>query len=766
MFSSTFYPMVALFAEEIPPGVMGVLYFLMAFLGIVLLCELIGLRYIPNSRVGIVEKLWSAKGSVEDGRIIALSDEAGYQADLLRGGFHLGFWRWQYRIHKVALVTVPQGKMGYVYARDGQPLQPSQTLGRVVPCNYFQDARAFLGESITEDATQVGQRGRQRAILREGVYAINLALFVVITEDVVYRLNLQGQRELETLMNWQKELRHMDGFSPVVIGALSRQEAEEAGEREPSERRPRARPARAIPATEVKDPFEAEGALAQDNIGIVTIQDGPSLSSGEIIAPAVGNDRNDPNYHNNYQDPEAFLRSGGRRGRQYDPLTDGTYFLNRWFATVEIIPKTLVPIGHVGVVVSYFGRAGRDTSGQSFRHGERVAMGERGVWEKALGPGKYPFNTYAGSIILVPTTNFVLHWITGKSEAHHYDESLRSIDLVTKDAYEPLLPLSVVVHIDYEKAPSVIQRFGDVKKLITQTLDPMLSAYFRDVAHKKTMLELLQQRDSIQSESREELRRKFRDFDIECVDVLIGKPDTAETGGKIETLLEQLRIRQLSIEQIETFERQRAAAEKQRTLSEAQAHAAMQTQLTNSHVQVQIAENQGEADLARARKQAEQRDVSATAERPPRALAGRADRARTLQVGLSEASVLLRKIGSFGDPRLYALSLVAEQLSHSSQPLVPERVFVAGTNGENGSGHMAGQGLLGLLVSLLVAEKSGFQLAESSGMSTLQEFTERMSKEAMESVQQAAMANPASASGPIPTAVLIESSEPAKPAKN
>ena len=66
---------------------------------------------------------------------------------------------------------------------------------------------------------------------------------------------------------------------------------------------------------------------------------------------------------------------------------------------------------------------------------------------------------------------------------------------MTHDAYEPMLPLSVVVHIDYQKAPSVIQRFGDVKKLITQTLDPMLSAYFRDVAHKKTMLELLHERD-------------------------------------------------------------------------------------------------------------------------------------------------------------------------------------------------------------------------------------------------------------------------------
>src|SRR5207245_11099603 len=166
------------------------------------------------------------------------------------------------------------------------------------------------------------------------------------------------------------------------------------------------------------------------------------------------------------------------------------------------------------------GRVGKYLSGTTFRHGERVAEGERGVWERPLGPGKYAFNTYAGNVILVPTTNFVLHWITGKSETHRYDESLRSIDLVTKDAYEPMLPLSVVVHIDYQKAPNVIQRFGDVKKLITQTLDPMLSAYFRDVAHKKTMLQLLQERDEIQREGRAELLNRFHEFDIECVDVL------------------------------------------------------------------------------------------------------------------------------------------------------------------------------------------------------------------------------------------------------
>jgi uncharacterized membrane protein YqiK len=702
---------------------------IVSLLVLIVLAAWLTMRYIPNKQVGVVEKLWSARGSVPEGRIVALDGEAGYQAELLRGGLHFGLWRWQYRVHKASLVTIPQGKIGYVYARDGEPLPPSQTLGRIVESNNFQDARAFLaadGGRLSANAqtaeSRAGQRGRQRAILREGVYAINPALFVVITEDCVYGLrHLLENRENEVVASWQQQLREIDGFNPVIVG----------------------KPVAAA------DPLHAGSTVSVDSIGIVMVHDGPSVAAGEIIAPGVGLNAAEPDYHNNYQDPEAFLRAGGRRGRQYVSLTDGTYFINRWFATVEVIPKTVVPVGYVGVVVSYYGRVGRDTSGDAFRHGERVAEGERGVWERPLGPGKYPFNTYAGQVILVPTTNFVLNWITGWSEAHRYDESLESIDLVTKDAYEPLLPLSVVVHIDYQKAPSVIQRFGDVKRLITQTLDPMLSAYFRDVAHKKTMLELLHQRDAIQAEAREELRRKFREFDIECVDVLIGKPDTAEAGGKIETLLEQLRIRQLSIEQLETYERQRAAADKLRTLNEAQAQAAMQTQLTNARVEVQIAESRGEADLARARKQAEQMVVNsegelgrarrqaeqivltAQAESEKRVLAGRGEAQRILQTGLSEASVLMRKIASFGDPRLYALSLVTQQLRKSKQPLVPERVFVAGGGTETGSA----SGMLGLLVNLLVAEKSGFQPANSEEPGALKELTERITREALETLR-------------------------------
>jgi uncharacterized membrane protein YqiK len=381
-----------------------------------------------------------------------------------------------------------------------------------------------------------------------------------------------------------------------------------------------------------------------------------------------------------------------------------------------------------------------------------VAIGERGVWEKSLGPGKYAFNTYAGSIILVPTTNFVLHWITGKSEAHRYDESLKSIDLVTRDAYEPLLPLSVVVHIDYERAPSVIQRFGDVKKLITQTLDPMLSAYFRDVAHKKTMLELLHQRDEIQKEACDELSRRFRAFDIECVAVLIGKPTHMEGDDKIETLLEQLRQRQLSSEQLETYERRKEAAKKLQELKAAEAQSDMQTALTNAQVQARIAENQGEADLARARKQAEQtvvmaeaalersrreaeqKVVLAEADSRERMLAGRGESQKIMQVGLSEAAVLMRKINSFGDPRLYAVNEVADRLARSEQPLVPQRLFI-NAGGDDGKSPGAG-GLVGLLLSLLVAEKSGFQSPDSPELAGLQALADEMGTQAVERMKQ------------------------------
>ena len=115
------------------------------------------LVYIRNDEVGIVEKLWSLGGSVRDG-FLTLDGRAGYRPEILRGGMHF-LMPFQYRVHKQRLVTVPQGTIGYVFARGGAPLQPGQTLATGGDDISFEDARGFLLGG--------GQRGPQRRILRE-----------------------------------------------------------------------------------------------------------------------------------------------------------------------------------------------------------------------------------------------------------------------------------------------------------------------------------------------------------------------------------------------------------------------------------------------------------------------------------------------------------------------------------------------------------------------------------------------------------------------
>ena len=150
----------------------------------------------------------------------------------------------------------------------------------------------------------------------------------------------------------------------------------------------------------------------------------------------------------------------------------------------------------------------------------------------------------------------------------------------------------------------------------------------------------------------------------------------------------------------------------------------MQSKLTLAKAEIQVAESQGEAELARARKraeqtvvkadgdlasarrQAEQTVLTAEASAKEKIFAGRGEGQRALQIGMAEAAVLLRKVASLGDPRLYADSQVAEQLAKSAQPLVPERLFVTGGGDTtpNGLG-----GPMGLLMTFLLAEKSGLQ---------------------------------------------------------
>lgn len=624
-------------------------------------------RYIPNRRVGIVEKRWSQRGSVTGG-LIALRGEAGYQPGVLRGGLHF-LAALQYKVHVVPLVTIPQGRIGYVFARDGAPLPPMQALASNAKAGSFEDAARFLRDG--------GQRGPQRKILREGTYAINLAQFVVLTAEQLYFLPLE--RDDRGKFSQMAELiRAREGFAPVVIKGTD------------------------------------------DHIGIITVHDGPALADGEIIAPIVGGAVEDAGFHNNFQDPEAFLAAGGRRGRQLQVLVDGTYYLNRLFATVEMMPKTIVEVGQVGVVVSYTGEVGCDLSGVDYKHGELVRRGQRGVWSEPLMPGKYAFNTYAGKVIMVPTTNFILKWIRTESGVHRYDENLSEVSLITKDAFEPSLPLSVVVHIDYRKAPLVIQRFADVKRLVEQTLDPMVSAYFKNIGQTRTLIQLLQDRAMIQKLASEEMQEKFAHYNLELEEVLIGTPTSSAGDKRIEDILTQLRTRQIAEEQVETYARQEKAAVKERELREAEARARQQQQLTESELSIRIEENQGKAEYQRALQQAAQMRAVAEAEGArTRTLAeadaariratGEAEADRSARIGVAQAVAIEEQVRAYGGPQYQltqqVMSRFAEAVQSAGVDIVPK--VVLGGAGDHGTTPNAMEGLLALLLS----DRVGVQLA-------------------------------------------------------
>jgi hypothetical protein len=140
-------------------------------------------------------------------------------------------------------------------------------------------------------------------------------------------------------------------------------------------------------------------------------------------------------------------------------------------------------------------------------------------------------------------------------------------------------------------------------------------------------------------------------------------------------------------------------------------------------------------------------------------LAGRGEAQRIMQVGLSEAAVLMQKVSSYGDPRLFALTHVGTALSKSTQPLVPERVFLSGgdtitrsvSEGQNGNGHdssghgganIATSGLVGMLLQTLLAERTSFANGENAELASLKELTGRLTRETLANMPCRSVAEP------------------------
>jgi uncharacterized membrane protein YqiK len=426
------------------------------------------------------------------------------------------------------------------------------------------------------------------------------------------------------------------------------------------------------------DVFTAEVTnVPPDKVGIVTAVDGSPMPSGEMAAPAVQG-------HSSFQDPDAFRKNGGCRGLQEQIILAGQYNLNPWFVEVKLAELLEVPIGYVGVVVSFVGSNMKDISGEAFTHGNIVPRGGKGVWAEPLYPGKHPLNTDCMRVELVPTTNIVLNWANARTEAHKLDEKLSTICVRSRDGFTFNLDVSQIINIGALKAPWVISRVGSVRNLVNQVLEPLVGNYFRNSAQNYIVLDFLSARSERQKEAREHISKAIAEYDVQAVDTLIG--DITPPAALMDTLT----ARKIAEEQTKTYDVERLAQETRKTLEAEKALAEKQREMVNEEQNIVIAqrkaqsavkyaEGESTATSTRAAGEAEAIRRRGTAEAEIVAIKGESEARAVQAIGLAKAEAARKGVEAMGE--YFGLLQIFTILAERGIRLTPDVLVTGGDKG-------------------------------------------------------------------------------------
>jgi len=462
--------------------------------------------------------------------------------------------------------------------------------------------------------------------------------------------------------------------------------------------------------------------IQESMVGIVTTLDGMPIEDGQIAGHDVVG-------HNNFQNFDTFLNNGGNRGLQPQVILAGSYNINPWAVQLEETPMTEIPIGYVGVVISFIGQEGQDLTGSDFKHGNIVQKGQKGVWLEPLGPGKYPINKYTMKVELVPTTNLVLNWASARSEAHNLDKNLSTITVRSKDGFPFNLDVSQIIHVPTTEAPKVIARFGNMINLVSQVLEPTIGNYFRNSAQDSDVIAFLSTRKERQDSAKFHIKKVLDEYNVNAVDTLIGDITPPES------LMKTLTDRKIAEEQKVTYETQKKAQETRQGMEKETAIADMQKEIVSAQQSVEIAEKtanaavkksegeaasvklavsaEAEATKLRAHAQAEATKAKAeadslsiklraAAEAEQISLTGNAEAEKILAIGKSTAESYELSVKALGNEN-FTRYKITEELAKGNIKLIPDVLIGGGQNGNSGT---ALDGLLGLKLMEMMDPKT------------------------------------------------------------
>lgn len=180
--------------------------------------------------------------------------------------------------------------------------------------------------------------------------------------------------------------------------------------------------------------------IPNECIGVVTALEGRHRPRDQVFGRHVACD--------NFQDGPAFLDNGGEQGPQVATLAGGqTYYINTRLFKVEIVPRTKVPIGTIGLVTALAGRIpgqgsrfGKHVECDNFQDGQRFLYegGEQGRQLAVLTGGTYDINPLLFSV--TTTGNVKNHAAQGLTADHLMDVHVpvdKTGVVVTLDGCEP-----------------------------------------------------------------------------------------------------------------------------------------------------------------------------------------------------------------------------------------------------------------------------------------------------------------------------------------
>ena len=651
------------------------------------------------------------------GRVVATEGEVGIQANVLKPGLHLIRWPVEKVVRKVPLIEIGSDEMGLIEAVDGDPMPPGRIFApdRAQNAhNNFQDPIAFIKRG--------GVKGIQLRTLPPGLWPIHPYLFrVSISKTTVIPQGKVGivssadgapldpgrllAKAIGTHMNFQDSEQfissggqkgpQVDILTPGTYRILTDSIPIDGA----NERKPGLFTMRLYDAT----------VISENSIGLVEALDGAPLDPRDYVATPVEG-------HDNFQDANEFIKSGGQRGPQKDILLPGTYYINPLL--FKVIPETAKEVkpGEVAVIVSNVGKDPSDevrrAMAQKIRerlereehaHVSQVAArldkidddnrtvaeiehdltlsdpadrrldegaheayvvpaGYRGIQETVVGPGRYYVNTLAITPIVIPTTNQTVEWTTGEVA-----NTFNPFEVISKDGFTMQLEVRVVFRVKPEDAPFMVAKIGSIEKLIQNVMHPLIDSIFRNQASESSAMAYLQNRHEEQERAEARVRAHLLKYHVDVVNVLICHIRLPEELMKTQT--EKI----LAEQKQSMFDAQREAEEKRIQLEKTKAHADNQRDLMVATVGVEIAG-----------KRAEQRKSEGEGEAHYILATGKAEAEKVRLMGEAQGVAYAEQVNAIG-PQGVALVETLRVIGEKGVRITPD-VLATGGSGDGAGG--------------------------------------------------------------------------------